>query len=95
MPTDPQTIQYDNQELLSVLSEIEKIMDTAGYDDVLWMGDFNWDKDRNSGFADTMENFVNRLGLFDVWDKFPISYTHIHTDYTWLTQHIKIRFSKS
>ena len=63
MPTDPQTIQYDNQELLTVLSEVEKIMDTAEYDDVVWMGDFNWDKTRNSGFAETMDNFVNRLGL--------------------------------
>ena len=41
MPTDPQTIQYDSQELLIVLSEIEKILDSADYDDVALMGDLN------------------------------------------------------
>ena len=80
MPTDPQTIQYNDKELLNVLTEIENMMDIEDYDDVACMGDFNWDKTRNSGFAATMDNFVSRLGLVDVWDKFPISYTRIHTD---------------
>ena len=81
MPTDPQTIAYDNTELLLVLAEVEKIMDTAEYDDVAWIGDLNWDKTRNSGFAHTIDNFVSRLGLSNVWDKYPVDYTHIHTDY--------------
>ena len=81
MPTDPQTIQYDNQELLDVLNEIENIMDSEDYDDVAWMGDFNWERTRNSGFSAIMNSFMARIGLVDVWDKYPISYTHIHTDY--------------
>ena len=81
MPTDPQTIVYDNQELFTVLTELERIMDTAEYDDVTWMGDLNWDKSRNSGFAHVMDTFVDKLGLKDVWDTFPVNYTHIHTDF--------------
>ena len=81
MPTDPQTIHYDNEELVEVLNEVEKIMDTAEYDDVAWMGDLNWDRNRNSGFAQTMETFIARLNLCDVWENFPVNYTHIHTDY--------------
>ena len=61
MPTDPQTIVYDDEELVTVLNEVEKIMDTAEYDDVAWVGDLNWDKERNSGFAQIMEDFVARL----------------------------------
>ena len=39
MPTDPQTIQYNDEELLNVLTEIENIMDIEDYDDVACMGD--------------------------------------------------------
>ena len=80
MPTDPQTIVYDNTEMFSLLEELEKIMDTADYDDVIWIGNRNWDKSRQSGFAHIMEEFISRLSLHDVWDKFPVDYTHIHTD---------------
>ena len=27
------------------------------------------------------KKFVTRLGLFDVWDKFPVDFTHTHTDF--------------
>ena len=80
MPVDPHTIMYNDEELLIVLREAENIMDTSDYDDVIWIGDFNWDRARNSGFAHILENFVSRSCLKDVWDKFPVNYTHIHTD---------------
>ena len=80
MPVDPHTIMYNDEELLIVLREVENIMDTSDYDDVIWIGDFNWDRARNSGFAHILENFISRLCLKDVWDKFPVNYTHIHTD---------------
>ena len=44
------------------------------------MADFNWDKDRNTGFTNIMNNFVKKLELHDVWDTFPVDYMHIHTD---------------
>ena len=44
------------------------------------MADFNWDKNRNTGFTNIMNNFVKKLELHDVWDTFPVDYTHIHTD---------------
>ena len=55
-------------------------MDIATFDDVLWTGDLNWDMDRQTGFSDTMRRFVDRLGLTSVWERHPVSYTHIHTD---------------
>ena len=81
MPVDPQTILYDKEDLINVLQEVEKVMDTADYDDVVWAGDFNWDRIRNTGFAQILETFTAKLCLKDVWDKFPVNYTHIHTDY--------------
>ena len=44
-------------------------------------GDFNYDKRRNSGFVNAMNDFLQKIGLFSVWEKFPIDYnTHLHTD---------------
>ena len=80
LPTDPQTVQYDDAELLTVLTEIENILDTNSFDDCILGGDFNYDKRRATGFVGTLSRFLERVGLVSVWDKFPIDYTHIHTD---------------
>ena len=55
-------------------------MDDTEYDDVILAGDINWDNRRNSGFSEAMRNFVTRIGLKSVWEKHPVSFTHIHTD---------------
>ena len=80
-PNDPQTLAFDDTELLEVLQEIEEILDYADYDDCIWQGDLNWDMSRQSGFSRTMEQFMRRLGLTSVWEKYPITYTHLHTDF--------------
>ena len=80
LPTDPQTVHYDDAELLSVLTEIENILDNNTFDDCILGGDFNFDKRRVTGFVRAVSNFLERIGLVSVWDKFPIDFTHIHTD---------------
>ena len=67
MLTDTQTIMYESQDLLNILAEIQNILDTAEYDDVAWLGDFNWDRSRGSGFSSIMKQFATKLALFDVW----------------------------
>ena len=79
-PTDPLTVNFDDSELQETLRDIEKVMDESEYDDVILGGDLNWDNRRNSGFSETMRDFVERVGLISVWDKFPVSFTHVHTD---------------
>ena len=81
LPTDPLTMRFNDEELLEVLREVEDIMDRTEFDNVLWGGDLNWDPLRDTGFSETMSRFMDKIGLVSVWDKFPISYTHIHTDY--------------
>ena len=81
LPTDPQIATFDDRELLEVLAEVESIMDTAEYDDILWQGDLNWDMTRDTEFAIIMRRFMSRIGLFSLWERYPVDYTHIHTDY--------------
>ena len=80
MPTDPQTQTFDDKELLDVLFEVEHILDSTLFDDCIWQGDLNWDMTRVTGFSSYMKQFLERLGLVSVWEHYPISYTHIHTD---------------
>ena len=54
LPTDPQTQNYEAEELLAVLGEIENIMDNAEYDDCIVQGDLNLDMVRQSGFSRVM-----------------------------------------
>ena len=78
--TDPNTVNFDERELLEVLTEIEHILDTAQYDDVLWTGDLNWQMSRQSGFSMTVRRFIDRLGLRSLWEDYEIDFTHVHTD---------------
>ena len=80
-PTDPGGEVFDEEELSELLIAIENIMDTVAFDDILWNGDLNYDPSRTSGFARAISGFLNKIGLVSVWDKFPIDYTHIHTDF--------------
>ena len=63
-----------------MLNEVENAMDSSQYDEVIFGGDFNWDRTRNTGFVACIQRWVDRVGLVDVWDTFPMDYTHIHTD---------------
>ena len=79
--TDTGGDNFDEEELVGVLNEIETILDNVDFDDILWNGDLNYDPSRSSGFVNMISRFLNRLGLVRVWDHFPIDYTHIHTDF--------------
>ena len=79
-PTDPRTLQFDDGELLAVQNEIENVLDSNTFDDCVVGGDFNFDSSRISGFTSLMSDFLSRLGLVSVWQKFPIDFTHLHVD---------------
>ena len=79
-PTDPQTLQFNDKELLAVLEDIENILDNNIFDDCIIGGDFNFDKIRTSGFVHTVSNFLSRIGLSSVWEKFPVDFTHLDVD---------------
>ena len=72
MPTNPRRLtEYDNFELQEVLMEVETILSSSSYTDVIWGGDLNWDMSRETYFAKTLSAFVARLGLVSLWSKYP------------------------
>ena len=81
MPTDPQNAAFVDNELLEVLAEVESILDKAEFDDIIWQGDLNWDMSRGSEFSIIMRKFMARIGLVSLWERYPVDYTHLHTDF--------------
>ena len=79
-PTDPQTVQFDDNELIAAQNDIENILDNNVFDDCIVGGDFNFDSSRSSGFSNSMKEFLSRLGLVSVWSKFHADFTHLHVD---------------
>ena len=63
-----------------MLNQIERILDTTEYDDVLWCGDLNWKMSRQTGFSLTVQRFLDRLGQTSLWDHHIMDYTHVNTD---------------
>ena len=83
-PCDPHTATLDEEEeeeLVTVFNEIERILDTASYDDVLMCADMNWDMSRNTGFALAVRRFIDRLNLCSLWEHHEVDFTHVHTDF--------------
>ena len=79
-PSDPQVLNYNDAELQEIQCEVEKVLEAGGYDDCVCGGDWNYDCRRTSGFAASMHQFLLRAGLVSVWEKFPVDFTHLHTD---------------
>ena len=79
-PTDPRVQNYDDSELLQVLNEIEKVMENCDYDDCCLGGDLKIYVRRDNGFVRAVTRFLDKVGLVSVWEKFPVDFTHVHTD---------------
>ena len=82
MPTDPLRIhEYDDADLREALQEVESILTSCSYTDIVWAGDLNWDMSRVTMFSRTMAAFMEKLGLVSLWSEHPVKYTYLHTDY--------------
>ena len=73
-------MMYDDSELLDVLRDLTKIVETTEYTDIVLNGDLNWDPRRNTGFFKAVKSFMSVTGLVPLWEAHPVDFTHIHTD---------------
>ena len=76
-PTDPRNDQFDETNLLLLLSEIEKSIEESGCTHVLWTGDINADFRRNTRFVRTIDEFISNMNLTKSWDRFSADFTHV------------------
>ena len=82
LPTDPGLMAgWDDSDLRSCLSEIDRVIRETVHSDVLLSADLNWDMSRKTQFANIVKEFVDRSCLVTLWTDHPVDYTHVHTDY--------------
>ena len=72
--------EYDDTELQELLSEVESIITSCSFTDLVWGSDLNWGMERMTYFANRVKEFVNMLGIIPIWSHHQIDYTHVHTD---------------
>ena len=79
MPTDPQTNNFDDTEVVKTLQDIRYVLNL--YDpsvSFVLMGDMNCDFSRNTRFVNILKDFLEEHHLMSVWDKFPVNFTYCH-----------------
>ena len=79
-PTDSQTEDFDDSELMEVFKAVTRVFEKTDCTDIVLNGDLNWDPSRNTGFSVSVKNFLESLNLVSVWKFYDVDYTHIHTD---------------
>ena len=77
LPTDPGTIEFNDQELSETLGVIRTVIDSNQAQQVILAGDFNTDFGRNTGHVNTVKDFVHDLGLHMSWSRFNADFTHV------------------
>ena len=73
---DPQNNAFNDNELLSLLAEIEQIIARSECRNVLLAGDINCDFSRNTPMVNINRDFVNTTGLNIFWSMPDNSETH-------------------
>ena len=79
-PNDPRTVNFNDEELIKTIQDINFIFNECDRDDkVILLGDFNTDFSRNSGFVNKVKSFMQENDLVTVWEKFPVDFTYCQT----------------
>ena len=66
-PCDPQTSNFNDQELIQVLADIEVMLAHSPNSMLLLAGDLNCDFSRNNIFTNIVRNFFEDKGLKILW----------------------------
>ena len=78
-PNDPQTVDFDDGELLRTLEDIKYLINEI--DDtytIIMMGDLNTDFRRNTTYVDIVKDFCDEVNIETVWSSYPCEFTYYH-----------------
>ena len=77
LPTDPGTMNYNDQELTETLGVIQNVLESNLASQVILTGDFNADFSRNTGHVNDVKTFIENAALKMSWSKFHVDFTHV------------------
>ena len=75
-PTDPGT-DFDESELLLMMSSMEKVIEANQFDRVVIAGDINADFRRETKFVDLVREFITKWNFHKSWDSYEVDFTHV------------------
>ena len=75
-PTDPKTINSENQDLISTLAVVTNLIETTTFHSLYLAGDLNCEFMRKSSHVRAVREFMTRLNLVSVWDYHDVDFTH-------------------
>ena len=86
-PTDPQTNNFDDTDLLKTLQDIMYLVDSCDNEcKVVIMGDINTHFARDTAFVRIVRQFLYDNNMISLWDKFGIDFTHCSSQRVGLRQ---------
>ena len=77
LPTDPGTVNYNDQELSETLGVILNLLESNLRPQVILTGDFNSDFNRNTGHVNDVKTFAENAALRMSWSRFHVDFTHV------------------
>ena len=76
-PTDPKTSDFDESELLLLLSDVRLTIQDNDFDTLIWTGDINADFKRNTKFVRIVDEFISEINVIKSWNRFDVDFTHV------------------
>ena len=62
-PQDPRVDDFDEIELILLLSEIRNMLNNKEFDEIIWTGDINTDFMRGTRFVRIIDDFINEMNI--------------------------------
>ena len=77
-PCDPQTPGREDPELLETLNSIKSVLSRTEFSSIIWAGDINADFVRATNHTETVQELLDELNLFTLWDEHEVDFTCVN-----------------
>ena len=84
-PCDPRTRNFDDTELIKLLTDIQTVVLQSQVQNILLAGDLNCDFSRNTRFTRLVHDYLNESSLNLLWENSDLVACDVDIDYTFMS----------
>ena len=77
-PCDPQTPGKEDPELLETINSIKSVLNRTEFSLIIWAGDINADFIRRTNHTEAVQEELDEMNLFTLWDEHEVDFTSMH-----------------
>ena len=74
-PCDPRNPGREDPELLETLNSIKSVLSRTEFSSIIWTGDINADFLRATNHTETVQEVLDKLNLFTLWEDYEVDFT--------------------